>query len=92
MSATLSENQRVIVVPRATKVSQADRDALREAGIIVMTVDDPSQVRMLSPEGPPLTSNQMLRAALVGLAGAFESNKAAAWNALAKIVGSETKT
>jgi len=65
----MSEKQ-ILVVPRNSGLTKADRDELREAGIIVVTVRAPHEARLLSAERLPLDSNDLLRATMKAVAAA----------------------
>ena len=78
--------KRILVVPQDCGLSEEDRAALREAGIVVITVKKPGDVRLLTNEAPPFTPHDMFRAALRGLANSGLTQQAQAWNVLAKLV------
>lgn len=63
----MNEKQ-VLIVPPNNGLSRADRDALREAGILVVTVRTPHEARLLSAERLPIDSNAMLRAVMGAVA------------------------
>lgn len=86
----VSEKQ-ILVLPKNHGLTNADRKALREAGVIVVTVRTPHEARLLSAERLPTDSNEMLRqlvktvASLGGLNA--EAFKAHCFMAIAKAVG-----
>jgi hypothetical protein len=77
---------RVLVVPQNSGLSEEDRTTLREAGIVVVTVRKPEDVRLLTNEAPPFEPHDMFRAALLGLANSGAMQRAEAWAALSKLI------
>lgn len=63
----MSQKQ-ILVVPPDSKLTKAERDDLREAGIIVITLRTPHQARLLTAERLPLDSNDLLRATMKAIA------------------------
>lgn len=78
--------KRVLVVPRDSGLSEKDRAELSEAGIIVVTVNKPHDVKLLSTEPFPASSNDLLRAAVHGLTSSGSLHKSTAWDSLMKAV------
>lgn len=67
--------QILIVKPKA--LNAADKKLLRESGVVCIEATDPSSVRMLMPEGPPLDSSDLFRAAMKAIAAdKYTSNTA----------------
>lgn len=58
--------QVLVIKPKA--LNAADRKSLRDAGIVCVEAADPSQVRLLTPEGPVLSSNDLFMAAITAIA------------------------
>ncbi len=56
-----------ILVTKPDVLNQRDKAALRKAGVVVVEADDPSAVKLLQPDAPEITGNDMLWAALKGL-------------------------
>jgi len=83
--------QRILVVSVGSGLNRADRDALKEAGIVVVTVKNPHDVKLLSSEPFPATSNDMLVAAIMGLNSCGVTAKSTAWDALTKALQANAK-
>lgn len=66
-------NKQLLVLPAKNGLSDADRDALREAGIIAIELKKPEEARLLMAERLPIDSNQMLRAVMGVIAGETSS-------------------
>lgn len=85
----MAEKQ-ILVLPKNHGLTNADRNALREAGVIVVTVRTPHEARLMSAERLPIDSNEMLRqltrtiASLGGLNS--EGFKAHCFMAIAKAI------
>lgn len=88
MSDSVSTEQRVLVVSESAGLSNEDKVVLREAGILVITVRDVSQVRLMTAEPWPFDSNALTQAALGTLASCGDYTKARAWMALMKTMES----
>ncbi|WP_414902495.1 hypothetical protein ACMT1E_04495 [Sphingomonas flavalba] len=56
-----------ILVTKPGAITAADRKALRAVDIVAIEVDDPSDVRLLSPEGAELSGNDMAFAAIAAI-------------------------
>jgi hypothetical protein len=59
-------NVNVLVTVKGA-LSDADKSLLRGNGVVVVEADDPSSVRFLSPELPPIDSDDLFRSALTGI-------------------------
>lgn len=81
-----TEQKRVLIISKAQGLSNEDRKALEDAGYIVVRVKYPNDVRMLTGEPLPFTTNDMLRAAVNAIASSTsDALRARAWNALCKL-------
>jgi hypothetical protein len=56
-----------VLVTKPKALTPSDKGLLRKAGIICVESDDPSSVRFLSAESPPLGGNDLLYAAMAAL-------------------------
>lgn len=99
MSARTEDHKspRVLVIGKDQELSDKDRSALEAVGFTVVRVRYPSQVRFLDGESPAMNANDMLRAAISGLASLGESTygreaKMRAWDALVKIISERPKS
>lgn len=81
-----SEEKRVLLVGKSAGLSAEDKAALKEAGILVVTLKDPSQARLLTGEPWPFTANMLTRAALEALHGTSDYARSKAWLALTKVM------
>ena len=85
-------NLQVLALPKRAKLSVEEKAALREAGIIVIHVDDPRSARLLTADPFPVTASALARAAIHGLNNAdicTDKAKNAAWDALVKSMQGE---
>ena len=55
-----------ILVAKPGTLTAADRKVLRSAGVIVVQVENPSEVRLIAAEGVSVNSDDLLFAALTG--------------------------
>lgn len=54
-------DKQLLLLPTTAKISQAQRKELRDAGFIVLQVDNPMAVRqVVSSEVPPIDGNRLL--------------------------------
>ena len=60
-------NAQILVVKPKT-LTAADKKLLRESGVVCIESADPQSVRMLTPEGPELSCNDLFRAAMLAIA------------------------
>lgn len=70
-------SEKSVLAVRPGAVNQKDRAALREAGIVVIEVDDPANVRFLTPS-QSLESDDLLYAAMRGLNAPYASDSSKA--------------
>lgn len=64
--------QILVVKPKA--LSPSDKGLLRKAGIVVVEAAEPSEVRLLSAEAPPIDGNAMLWSAMKALNQTFDTS------------------
>lgn len=81
----------VLLVPRNSGLSRADRDALRVVGIIVVTVRTPHEARLMSAERLPLDSNAMIREVAKILPSLGETTKGRILDALCKAINANNE-
>lgn len=75
---------RVLLVAKSAGLSSEDKAALKEAGILVVTLKDPSQAKLLTGEPWPFNANMLTRAAIEALNGTSDYSRSRAWLALTK--------
>lgn len=63
----MADTQILVVKPKT--LTAADKKLLREAGVVCIEAADPTTVRLLSTEGPPMGCNDMFYAAIQAIAG-----------------------
>jgi hypothetical protein len=80
----MNTERRVLLVRKDSGLSPEDKVALHEAGIIVVVVKDPTQVRLLTGEPWPFDTNMLTRAAIEALNGTGDYSRSKAWLALTK--------
>jgi hypothetical protein len=56
-----------ILVVKPKSLTAADKKLLREAGVVVVEAADPSQVRLIQPEGTALAGDELFYAAIKGI-------------------------
>lgn len=57
-----------VLVVKPKTLNAADKKLLREEGIVCVEAADPSSVRLLQLEGPPLSGNDLFYAAIQSIA------------------------
>jgi len=57
-----------ILVVKPKSLTAADKKLLREAGVVCIEAADPSQVRLIQPEGPALSGDELFYAAVKAMA------------------------
>lgn len=57
--------QILVVKPKA--LTAADKALLRKAGVVVVEAADPSSVRLIQPEGPALSGDELFYAAITAI-------------------------
>jgi len=84
-------DQKVMLMSQGQRLSKADKAKLEAAGWIVVCVKYPADVRMLSEEPLPFTSDMLLRSALTAMQNAGSQIQANAWMSLARAVLAQEK-
>lgn len=57
-----------ILVVKPKTLTAADKKLLRESGVVCIEAADPASIRMLLPESPPMSSNDLFFAAMKAIA------------------------
>jgi len=65
-----------ILVTKPGTLTLGDRRKLRRAGVVTVEAEAPQDVRMLTPEGPPLGGDDLLYAAMRALAQTSDDSAA----------------
>jgi hypothetical protein len=56
-----------ILVVKPKSLTAGDKKLLRDAGVVVVEAADPSQVKLIQPEGAALAGDELFYAALKGI-------------------------
>lgn len=57
-----------ILVVKPKSLTPTDKKLLRDSGVVCVEAADPSQVRLIQPEGPVLSGDELFYAAMVAIA------------------------